>query len=66
MKVRLRDFVAFIAAGNILLKYVVGGGGGGGVARAWTSYFATFESIPLRVCAYMLLVFQKTTVISIL
>lgn len=65
MKVRLRDFVAFIAAGNILLKYVVGGGGGG-VARAWTSYFATFESIPLRVFAYMLLVFQKTTVISIL
>jgi APA family basic amino acid/polyamine antiporter len=30
--------MAFIAAGNILLEYVIGGAA---VARAWTSYFAT-------------------------
>lgn len=34
----LGDFVAFIAAGNILLEYVIGGAA---VARSWTSYFAT-------------------------
>ncbi|CAA6657905.1 unnamed protein product [Spirodela intermedia] len=32
------DFAAFIAAGNILLEYVIGGAA---VARSWTSYFAT-------------------------
>lgn len=32
------DFVAYVAAGNILLEYVIGGAA---VARAWTSYFAT-------------------------
>lgn len=40
----LGDFMAFIAAGNILLEYVIGGAA---VARSWTSYFATllnFES----------------------
>lgn len=38
LRVELGDFVAFIAAGNILLEYVVGGAA---VARSWTSYFAT-------------------------
>ncbi|KAK4421051.1 Cationic amino acid transporter 1 [Sesamum alatum] len=38
MRVELGDFVAFIAAGNILLEYVIGGAA---VARSWTSYFAT-------------------------
>lgn len=34
----LGDFMAFIAAGNILLEYCIGGAA---VARSWTSYFAT-------------------------
>lgn len=34
----LGDFMAFVAAGNILLEYIIGGAA---VARAWTSYFAT-------------------------
>ncbi|WCJ24267.1 Cationic amino acid transporter 1 [Euphorbia peplus] len=38
LRVELGDFVAFIAAGNILLEYVIGGAA---VSRAWTSYFAT-------------------------
>lgn len=38
LRVELGDFVAFIAAGNILLEYVVGGAA---VSRTWTSYFAT-------------------------
>ncbi|XVF45966.1 hypothetical protein PTKIN_Ptkin02bG0250100 [Pterospermum kingtungense] len=38
LRVELGDFVAFIAAGNILLEYVVGGAA---VARSWTFYFAT-------------------------
>ncbi|XP_031478697.1 cationic amino acid transporter 1 [Nymphaea colorata] len=38
LRVELGDFVAFIAAGNIILEYVIGGAA---VARAWTSYFAT-------------------------
>lgn len=38
LRVELGDFVAFIAAGNILLEYVIGGAA---VARSWTSYFAT-------------------------
>jgi APA family basic amino acid/polyamine antiporter len=38
IRVELGDFMAFIAAGNILLEYVIGGAA---VARAWTSYFAT-------------------------
>ncbi|PHT55648.1 Cationic amino acid transporter 1 [Capsicum baccatum] len=38
LRVKLGDFVAFIAAGNILFEYVVSGAG---VARSWTSYFAT-------------------------
>jgi APA family basic amino acid/polyamine antiporter len=37
LRVELGDFVAFIAAGNILLEYVIGGAA---VARSWTSYFA--------------------------
>ncbi|KAG8062842.1 hypothetical protein GUJ93_ZPchr0003g17408 [Zizania palustris] len=38
LRVELGDFVAFVAAGNILLEYCIGGAA---VARAWTSYFAT-------------------------
>ncbi|KAL0540556.1 hypothetical protein IC582_020564 [Cucumis melo] len=38
LRVELGDFVAFIAAGNILLEYIIGSAA---VARAWTSYFAT-------------------------
>ncbi|KAI4299977.1 hypothetical protein L6164_033397 [Bauhinia variegata] len=38
LRVELGDFVAFIAAGNILLEYVIGNAA---TARAWTSYFAT-------------------------
>lgn len=38
LRVELGDFVAFIAAGNILLECLIGGAA---VARAWTSYFAT-------------------------
>ncbi|PHT55655.1 Cationic amino acid transporter 1 [Capsicum baccatum] len=38
LRVELGDFVAFIAAGNILFEYV---GSGAGVGRSWTSYFAT-------------------------
>jgi APA family basic amino acid/polyamine antiporter len=36
--VELGDFMAFVAAGNILLEYCIGGAA---VARSWTSYFAT-------------------------
>ncbi|KAK6932302.1 Cationic amino acid transporter, C-terminal [Dillenia turbinata] len=38
LRVELGDFIAFIAAGNILLEYIVAGAS---VARSWTSYFAT-------------------------
>ncbi|CAH9107300.1 unnamed protein product, partial [Cuscuta europaea] len=38
LRVELGDFVAFIAAGNILLEYVIGGAA---VARSWTSYLAS-------------------------
>ncbi|TYI34058.1 hypothetical protein ES332_A04G177500v1 [Gossypium tomentosum] len=38
LRVELGDFIAYIAAGNILLEYVIGGAA---VARSWTSYFAT-------------------------
>ncbi|CAI9089660.1 OLC1v1024276C1 [Oldenlandia corymbosa var. corymbosa] len=38
LRVELGDFVAFVAAGNIILEYVIGGAA---VARAWTSYLAT-------------------------
>ncbi|KAI3892102.1 hypothetical protein MKX03_025268 [Papaver bracteatum] len=38
LRVELGDFVAYIAAGNILLEAVVGAAG---LARSWTSYFAT-------------------------
>ncbi|XVF45967.1 hypothetical protein PTKIN_Ptkin02bG0250200 [Pterospermum kingtungense] len=38
LRVELGDFMAFIAAGNIIMEYVVGGAA---VARSWTSYFAT-------------------------
>lgn len=41
LRVELGDFVAYIAAGNILFEYVISGAG---VARAWTSYFATLCS----------------------
>ncbi|KAI3853567.1 hypothetical protein MKW98_025084 [Papaver atlanticum] len=38
IRVELGDFLAFIAAGNILFEYIVGGAS---VARTWTSYCAT-------------------------
>ncbi|KAE8654408.1 Cationic amino acid transporter 1 [Hibiscus syriacus] len=38
LRVELGDFMAFVAAGNILLEYVIAGAA---VARSWTSYFAT-------------------------
>ncbi|KAK7359059.1 hypothetical protein VNO77_01005 [Canavalia gladiata] len=38
LRVELGDFVAFMAAGNILLEYVIGGAA---ISRSWTSYFAT-------------------------
>ncbi|MCO5605064.1 hypothetical protein L7F22_059242 [Adiantum nelumboides] len=38
LRVELGDFVAFIAAGNIVLEYVISGAA---VARSWTSYFTT-------------------------
>ncbi|XP_020215651.1 cationic amino acid transporter 1 [Cajanus cajan] len=38
LRVELGDLVAFIAAGNILLEYVIGGAA---ISRSWTSYFAT-------------------------
>ncbi|KAI3439170.1 uncharacterized protein J3R85_005129 [Psidium guajava] len=38
LRVELGDFMAFLAAGNILLEYVIAGAA---VARSWTSYFAT-------------------------
>lgn len=38
LRVELGDFVAFIAAGNILLEYVISCAA---VSRSWTSYFAT-------------------------
>ncbi|XP_057544029.1 cationic amino acid transporter 1-like [Amaranthus tricolor] len=38
IKVELGEFVAFIAAGNILMEYILSGAA---LARAWTSYFAT-------------------------
>ncbi|MCL7050354.1 hypothetical protein MKW94_000735 [Papaver nudicaule] len=44
LRIELGDFVAFIAAGNILLEAVVGAAG---LARSWTSYFTTiFKSNP--------------------
>lgn len=52
LRVELGDFVAFIAAGNILLEYVIGGAA---VARSWTSYFATllnFESDKFLITAH--------------
>ncbi|KAE9602876.1 putative amino acid/polyamine transporter I, cationic amino acid transporter [Lupinus albus] len=38
LRVELGDFVAFIAAGNIILDYLIGNAA---VSRSWTSYFAT-------------------------
>lgn len=38
LRVELGDFVAFIAAGNILLEAIVGAAG---LARSWSSYFAS-------------------------
>lgn len=38
LRVELGDFIAYIAAGNILFEYMVSGAS---VARSWTSYFAT-------------------------
>ncbi|KAJ7567859.1 hypothetical protein O6H91_01G010100 [Diphasiastrum complanatum] len=38
LRVELGDFMAFVAAGNIILESVIGGAA---VARSWTGYFAT-------------------------
>ncbi|KAJ8754653.1 hypothetical protein K2173_010744 [Erythroxylum novogranatense] len=38
LRVELGDFVAFVAAGNILLEAVIGAAG---LGRSWTSYFAS-------------------------
>lgn len=38
LRVELGDFIAFIAASNILFEYIMAGVS---VARSWTSYFAT-------------------------
>ncbi|KAK1369029.1 Cationic amino acid transporter 1 [Heracleum sosnowskyi] len=38
LRVELGEFVAFIAAGNIILEYIIGGAA---VARSWTAYLAT-------------------------
>ncbi|CAM6108123.1 unnamed protein product [Calypogeia fissa] len=38
LRVELGDFVAYIAAGNIILDHIVGGAA---VARTWTGYFAS-------------------------
>lgn len=38
LRVELGDFAAFIAAGNIIIEYVIGGAA---LARSWASYFAT-------------------------
>ncbi|EXB51963.1 Cationic amino acid transporter 1 [Morus notabilis] len=38
LRVELGDFMAFIAAGNIILEYIIGNAA---VARSWTSYLAT-------------------------
>lgn len=41
LRIELGDFIAFIAAGNILLEAFVGSAG---LARSWTSYFASMIS----------------------
>ncbi|PRQ30753.1 putative amino acid/polyamine transporter I, cationic amino acid transporter [Rosa chinensis] len=41
LRIELGDFVAFIAAGNILLEAVVGAAG---LGRSWSSYFASIIS----------------------
>ncbi|KAL3833702.1 hypothetical protein ACJIZ3_008438 [Penstemon smallii] len=54
LRVELGDFVAFIAAGNILLEYIIGGAA---VARSWTSYFATlcsYKPVDFRIHAHSL------------
>ncbi|KAK4488151.1 hypothetical protein RD792_003893 [Penstemon davidsonii] len=54
LRVELGDFVAFIAAGNILLEYMIGGAA---VARSWTSYFATlcnYKPVDFRIHAHSL------------
>ncbi|XP_030444526.1 cationic amino acid transporter 8, vacuolar-like [Syzygium oleosum] len=38
LRIELGDFIAFIAAGNILLEAIVGAAG---LGRSWTSYFAS-------------------------
>lgn len=54
LRVELGDFMAFIAAGNIILEYVISGAA---VARSWTSYFATLcnqEPQTFRITAHNL------------
>ncbi|XP_077242247.1 cationic amino acid transporter 1-like [Tasmannia lanceolata] len=42
VRVELGDFIAFIAAGNIVFQYIVSNAA---VARSWTSYFATLLNL---------------------
>ncbi|CAJ2637645.1 unnamed protein product [Trifolium pratense] len=54
LRIELGDFVAFIAAGNILLECVLGSAA---VSRAWTSYFTSLLNRPkdsLRIKAHHL------------
>ncbi|KAK2395209.1 cationic amino acid transporter [Trifolium repens] len=43
LRIELGDFVAFIAAGNILLESVLGSAA---VSRSWTSYFTSLLNLP--------------------
>ncbi|XP_012573739.1 cationic amino acid transporter 5 [Cicer arietinum] len=43
LRIELGDFVAFIAAGNILLECILGGAA---VSRSWTSYFTSLLNRP--------------------
>ncbi|XP_010279631.1 PREDICTED: cationic amino acid transporter 8, vacuolar-like [Nelumbo nucifera] len=51
LRVELGDFVAFIAAGNILLESIVGAAG---LGRSWSSYFQTFINLkPNALCIHV-------------
>ncbi|KAL5577363.1 hypothetical protein UlMin_019062 [Ulmus minor] len=50
LRVELGDFVAYIAAGNILSEYMVSGAS---VAWSWTSYFATLFASLAKNCNHL-------------
>ncbi|KAL2645378.1 hypothetical protein R1flu_012965 [Riccia fluitans] len=65
LRVELGDFVAYIAAGNIVLDYVVSSAS---VARAWTSYFAALinkHPDDLRIQTNMAEGYNKLDVIAV-